>query len=520
MRELDRLCESYGDLLRHLDPAAASAAGSVSGDSRLGRFDDESVREHVVALKATASVIEELEVKALDDEIDRTALLDELRATVGSWEEDRPHRHNPAFWIDHVAQALTSLLLRPDRADAPGHRANAVAQRIAAIPEFLDVARATLARPPLVLVDGALAELGGIGQALAYAAAELGPEAPGGPDALGVAVTAALQALAGFGHWLRSEVEPDTGVGGALGEARFDRRIQHRYAVPAGAGKLWGYATRLLDETDTALVAEARALDPARGWRDLVARFDDESVPAVAAVDAGLEQVRTALSGGAVPILPGPMPVVVAPLLRGVLSEIAYLPPTDPPAASAARLMLPADRLSRFTVPAVAAAALAGRHLQESAARRLDGKVRRTLRPPIAVNGWALYAEQWMTDIGLFTEGYERLARLARLLRAAGLLAADVGIHARGMTVPEAMALLTGRAALRRGEAQIAVRRILAQPAEAGAAALGRREILALRATAEVRVDDRAALERFHTTLLGFGALPPGLAGWGMGLAS
>jgi hypothetical protein len=41
-----------------------------------------------------------------------------------------------------------------------------------------------------------------------------------------------------------------------------------------------------------------------------------------------------------------------------------------------------------------------------------------------------------------------------------------------------------------------------------------------LRATAEVRVDDRAALERFHTTLLGFGALPPGLAGWGMGLAS
>jgi hypothetical protein len=521
MRELDRLYESYGDLLRHLDPAAASAAGSVSGDGRLGRFDDESVREHVVALKATASAIEELEVEALDDEIDRTALLDELRATVARWEEDRPHRHNPALWIDHLAQALTSLLLRPDHADAPGHRAYAAEQRIAAIPGFLDAARATLARPPLVLVDGALAELGSIGQALAYAAAELGPEAPGGPDALGAAVTGALQALAGFGHWLRSEVEPDAGMGGALGEARFDRRIHHRYAVPAGAGKLWGYATRLLDETDAALAAEARALDPARSWRDLVARFDDESVPAVAGIDAGLEQVRAALSGGAVPILPGPMPVVTAPLLRGVLSEIAYLPPFDPPTAgTTARLILPADRLSRFTVPAVAAAALAGRHLQESAARRLDSGVRRSLRTPIALNGWALYAEQWMADIGLFTAGHERLARLARLLRAAGLLAADVGIHARDMPASEAVALLTGRAALRRDEAHIAVRRILAHPAEAGAAALGRREILALRATAEVRVDDRAALERFHTTLLGFGALPPGLAGWGMGLAS
>lgn len=520
MRELDRLCESYGDLLRHLDPAAASAAGSVSGDGHLGRFDDESVREHVVALKATASAIEELEIDALDDEIDRTALLDELRATVGRWEEDRPHRHNPEFWIDHVAQALTSLLLRPDQTDAPGHRANAAAQRIAAIPGFLDVARATLVRPSLALVDGALAGLGGIGRALAYTATELGPEAPGGPDALGVTVTAALQALAGFGHWLRSEVEPDAGVGGALGEARFDRRIQHRYAVPAGAGKLWGYAMRLLDETNAALAAEARALDPAQSWRDLVARFDEESVPAVAGMDAGLEQVRTALSEGAVPILPGPMPVVVAPLLRGVLPEIAYLPPTDPPAAGAASLLLPTDRLSRFTVPAIAAAALAGRHLQEIAARRLDGGVRRSLRTPIALHGWALYAEQWMTDIGLFVEGYERLAGLARLLRAAGLLAADVGIHARGMTASEAIALLTGRAALRRDEAQIAVRRVLAHPAETGAAALGRREILALRASAEVRVDDHAALERFHSTLLGYGALPPGLAGWGMGLAS
>ena len=59
------------------------------------------------------------------------------------------------------------------------------------------------------------------------------------------------------------------------------------------------------------------------------------------------------------PILPGPMPVVVAPLLRGVLPEIAYLPPTDPPAAGAARLLLPTDRLSRFTVPAIAAAVTA-----------------------------------------------------------------------------------------------------------------------------------------------------------------
>jgi len=95
-----------------------------------------------------------------------------------------------------------------------------------------------------------------------------------------------------------------------------------------------------------------------------------------------------------------------------------------------------------------------------------------------------------------------------------------VGIHARGMGPTEAITLLTDRAGLRSGEAQVTVRHIVAHPTDAGAAALGRREILALRAAAGVRPGDRAALERFHVTLLGFGALPPGLARWGMGLAS
>jgi hypothetical protein len=518
MRELDRLCESYADLLRHLDPAAASAAGSVSGDGQLGRFDDASVREHMAALKATASAIEALEVEALADEIDRTALLDDLRATVARFEEDRPHRHDPGFWIEHLTQAVTSLLLRPVDPDALGHRARAGAERIAAIPAFLDTARSTLTRPLVILVDGALGRLGVIGQVLAYAASEFASDTPDGAEGLGVSVTAALQALTRFGHWLHSEVEPDAEVGGALGEARFDRRIHHRYAVSASASELWRYVTRMLDETEAALAAEARALDPAQNWPAQLARFGEETVSVAAAIDVEMERVRSVLHEHGVSVPPGPEPVVIAAPLRGTLSEAAYLPSSDP--AGPARVVLPADRLSRVVLPPLAAATLAGRHLQQSAATRLDSGVRRTLRSPIAVHGWALYAEQWMAELDLFTGKGEQLARLARLLRAAGLLAADVGIHARGLVPSEALTLLTGRAGLGPDEARVAVRNILAHPTDAGAAAIGRREILALRDAAGVGAADRAELDRFHVALLGFGALPPGLAGWGMGLAS
>ena len=44
MASVDDLCRSYLDLKYHFDPAAASAAGLVSHDSRLGRFDTGTVR--------------------------------------------------------------------------------------------------------------------------------------------------------------------------------------------------------------------------------------------------------------------------------------------------------------------------------------------------------------------------------------------------------------------------------------------------------------------------------------------
>jgi hypothetical protein len=521
MRELDRLCESYGDLLRHLDPAAASAAGFVFGDGRLGQFDAVALRQHIAAFRATAAALEELEIDALADEIDRTALLEDVRATIARLEEDRPPILNPGFWVDHLVQALTSLLLRGEEPDGPSPRAEAAAERIAAIPGFLESARASLLRPPLALLDGALAELGAVGELLVEAAVRFGPDSPGGPDALNPAIAEALRALTGFGHWLRSEVEPEPGLGGAvLGEPRFERRIQHRYAVRDGPTELWRYATRLLDETEAALVADGRAIDSARHWRDLVARIDEETVPALSGLSGELERARTLLERNGIAVATVPAVVIAAPSLRGALPDLSYLPPLELPANGDARLVLLTDRLSRAALPALAATGLTGRHVQESHARGLGSEVRRRLRAPIAVQGWALYAEQWMDEIGFSPEREARLVGLARLLRAAGRLAADVGLHARGMTQADVIALLRDRAGLARGDAETEARQILAHPTDGAAAALGRREILALRSAAGVPAEGGRALHRFHADLLGFGALPPGLAGWGMELVA
>ena len=120
MTPLDGLLQSYLDLRWHFDPAAASAAGVVSADARLGAFDAHAMREHLAAFRSIAAAIEDVELEELDDEIDRTALLADVRSTIARFEQERPHVRDPGFWIGHVRDAVGSLLARAPHAVAPG----------------------------------------------------------------------------------------------------------------------------------------------------------------------------------------------------------------------------------------------------------------------------------------------------------------------------------------------------------------------------------------------------------------
>ena len=136
------LCRSYLDARWHFDPAAASAAGLAAHDGRLGRFDEAGVRELLAALRSLAGAAEELDVADQDEEIDRTALLDELRVAIFRFQHEAPHRRNPAFWLQHLLEGLHAVAARPEL-DASA--AGPLVERLRAVPDFLTAARETLA---------------------------------------------------------------------------------------------------------------------------------------------------------------------------------------------------------------------------------------------------------------------------------------------------------------------------------------------------------------------------------------
>jgi hypothetical protein len=534
---VDDLCRSYLDLKYHFDPASASAAGLVAQDARVGSFDAESVRAHLAALRSLTGAVEELEPEELHEEIDRSALLGEMRSTIFRLEYERPNVRNPGFWLSHLLQGLHALLSRhePDLAG----RGPAVLARLAAAPAFLETACDTIDEPPSVFVDSTLSMLGGGGQLIAELVAIFATATPNLADPLRKAGEAALQSLVTFGAALRDGIEPNPDPHAfAIGEDQFTRRLHHEHALMAGGPELWRYGLRLQEEVTAEIVAVAARLDR-RPWRDIVDDLRNDAPPADHLLAAYRQEIDRAvnfvLEFDLVTMPEAPLEVVPTPaFLASLVPFAAYEPPP---------VYLP-DRTGRFYVTApdpalppeafaqqrrghcrhgipvmVAHEAFPGHHLQLVSAQALGSEARRHIWSPIMVEGWALYSEQLMGEGDYYASEEAKLFQLVNLLWRAVRVVLDVGLHTRGMMPAEAVDYMVEHLPIERPSAEAEVRRYCAWPTYQLCYAVGRRELLRLRDAYMSREGAGYRARRFHDELMGYGGLPVSLASWGMGLA-
>lgn len=537
MSSVDQLCRSYLDLKYHFDPAAASSAGLVAQDGRLGRFDPATVREHVSALRSVAGAVEELDVDDLQDEVDRTALLGELRTTIFRMEHERPHERNPIFWVNHLFQGLYAVLSRQN-GEAAG-RAPAALERVRAIPAFLETARETIDEPPSVFVDSALGMLGGGGELVVQLTAVLATEAPNLEHELREAAGQALEALKRFGTALRDEIEPSADPHAfAIGEDQFARRLHFEHAVVAGAPEIWRYGLSLQEET-TAALAELAATMGSRPWREIVEELRDDAPDPTELLGVYREELERAraflVERNLVAVPAAPVEVVPTPsFMTSLVPFAAYEPPpiflgaqrgrfyVTPPDPSLPPEVVAQQRRGhcRHGIPAMAAhETYPGHHLQLVTSQHLTSEVRRHLWTPVMVEGWALYCEQLMVEVGYYQTPEQRLFQLVNLLWRAIRIVLDVGLHTRGMTPNEAVDYMVEHLPIERRSAEAEVRRYCAWPTYQLCYAVGRRDLLRLRDAFREAAGGDFEPRRFHDALLAYGGLPVSLARWGMDLA-
>ena len=156
-----------------------------------------------------------------------------------------------------------------------------------------------------------------------------------------------------------------------------------------------------------------------------------------------------------------------------------------------------------------------GHHLQLTVAADNPSLARKSLHSNLMVEGWGLYVEELMTEIGYLDAPATRLLRQKDLLWRAARVIVDIGLSTGEMSFEDAVIFMVERAKLERPNALAEVRRYTLTPLQPSSYALGRAAILALRAKA------RAAgwgMRVFHDRLLSAGSLPPRLLERDLGL--
>ncbi|HWP36252.1 MAG TPA: DUF885 domain-containing protein [Gemmatimonadales bacterium] len=527
------LSASYFDVRWHLDPVDATASGVRDHDHRLGRYTLEDVRQHLAALRALAGAVEGAEVASVEDEIDRTALLNEIRVSIHRFSVERVHVTNPAFWLNHALEGLYFLLERRDR--PLEHRARAAAGRLAEFPAFFEGARATLRECPRVFVETALRVAAGAQQVLEEVGRHL---RPADDPRFDQTLVSAGEALADFRRYLDGDLFPNANGAFAIGEEAFNFRLHYEHALGSTAPELWRYGMALTEELDAELRDFARRLNGSSAWPALVDRLRNEHPPAdqlVASYAAEMDRARVFVAERGLAAIPtGPRDVIeTPPFLKPLMPYAAYQPPgamsadrtgwfyVTPPDPS-----LPPEAAEQMLrdhcVHEIASTALhegfPGHHLHFLTAQALERPLRRILGTALTIEGWALYCEEMMEEEGFYRTPEECFFRRVHLLWRALRIVLDVGLHTRGMSFDDAVNLLVDRVHFDRTNAEAEVRRYCAYPAYQLCYAVGRRELRLLREAYRAAMGSEYTLRKFHDAVMQYGTLPVSLMRWGMGL--
>jgi hypothetical protein len=519
---VDRLSSEYLDLVCETFPTAATMFGRHEHDARLEVLTAADLDEFGRKLAGLRRRITAVVPADEEERVDRDALAAAVSDALLTEELERPWRRNP-FEAATAVPASILLLVARDFAPLEQRLADAT-ERLEAAPAFLERAKALLDEPcPALWRQMAVGAAGG---GAGFLAGTLGPLAAGTPLAgrVEAAAAAAAQALRDFAGWLTGEhaarFPQDAPFG--IGEAAQARKLREVHCFETSPAEFVRIGEAQVEECTAALAEQAAKL----GDGDWSAKLDElkgdhpDAEGLLAAYRRELERLESFVFREDLATNPDAAARVEATpeFLRPVMGFAAYLPagPFDAWQQGYFWVTPPPDEAglrdhSWAVIPAVAAhEGYPGHHLQMTSVNRLESLTRRAIRSTVMIEGWGLYTEQLMHDVGYYDDA-ARLAQLGmRLLRALRIVL-DMELQAGELTYEAAVARAVSVARLEESTARSEVARYTMTPTQPFSYLVGCLELERLRAASQARLGDAFRLRRFHDRVLSYGHMPPTL---------
>lgn len=521
-RSVTEVSDDFVDRLAAADPVRASRVMGVARDA--GYLTDYSPEGQAAIAAVYRSTLTELGTATSTDEAERLGagfLQDLCEAQLGLIESGEPHRHvstlsGPPAWVrmsfdvmprdgDEGWQAVASRL-----EDVP----RALATYRSALAHSLEEGRASSQR--LAAAVATQCEGWGRGWFSSYVS-----DYPGGSldQRLTAASSAANDAYADLARWLRDDYAPKADVRDGVGAERYRAWARAMLGTDLDLDDAYDWAVEELAHIEDEQQRECDRITPGGAFREVVANLDEsgEIIEGVAAYRGRLQELLDeavdGLAGVEFEIAPELRTCVVGIPPQGTAPAPYYSAPSED-RKSPGTTWFPTMGRTRFPMwsqyTIVYHEAVPGHHLQ----RGLTGllplvRAQRVGGNPGHGEGWALYAERLMDELGWFRTPATRLGFLAMQAFRAARVVIDIGLHTGrdGWTYERAVEELMRVGGYDRTFCEGEAVRYLSWPSQATAYKLGERVWLAGRTEAMATRGADFNRKSWHSRALALGPL-------------
>ena len=164
-----------------------------------------------------------------------------------------------------------------------------------------------------------------------------------------------------------------------------------------------------------------------------------------------------------------------------------------------------------YTLPALTAhEAVPGHHLQGALNQEMGDSIpdfRKNLYLSGYGEGWGLYSEYLVDEMGIYTTPYEKFGQLTYEMWRACRLVVDTGIHAFSWTRDQVIDYMSKNTALSLHEINTETDRYIGWPGQALSYKIGELKIRELRKKAEQELGDKFDIRDFHEVILAQGTV-------------
>ena len=151
-----------------------------------------------------------------------------------------------------------------------------------------------------------------------------------------------------------------------------------------------------------------------------------------------------------------------------------------------------------------------GQHLQTiyTLENKQLPEFRRHLNFAAYTQGWGLYAELLVKELGTYTDPWQEYGRLLMELKHANSLVIDTGLHTLGWDIEKAINFRLDNTPFSKEDSLHAIENYLAMPGQACADKIGQLMFIELRELAQTSLAGKFKLGLFHEFILQLGPLP------------